>query len=105
MKSFRPIKWVEVKFEDPDVMENNFWEGHPKDNSTIALSHSQNHTIFPNPRTPKGGRKIELKRDKWTLKNHHICVTNKACTYILYAKKHIITSILVCNKSFLSFSK
>jgi hypothetical protein len=71
-------------------MENNFWEGHPKDNSTIALSHSQNHTIFPNPRTPKGGRKIELKRDKWTSKNHHICVTNKACTYILYAKKILL---------------
>jgi len=58
MKSFWPMKWVSVKFEDPDVTENNFWEQQPIDNSTIELSHGQNHTIFPNPRDPKGWGKI-----------------------------------------------
>jgi hypothetical protein len=69
-------------------MKNNFWEGHPIDNSTIALSHGQKKPhYFSKSQGPKGWVKIELKRDKWTCKNHHICVTNKACTYIFYAKK------------------
>jgi hypothetical protein len=43
--------------------------------------------FFQIPGPQRVGKKLSSKGTKWTLKNHHTCVTNKACTYILYAKK------------------